>query len=385
MKKYLIALAVLASTGAFAQSTVTLYGTVDAAYTKYTANNGVSKTGLGNSQLGSSLIGFKGSEDLGGGLKAEFKLEGGLANDIGAGKNTNSTNQSNGAATTAGAAVALGGTQGLVFQRYAHVGLVGSAGEVRLGRDYTAAFQWGVASVDPFGTNGPADGTATMLNLGVKNAQATVTNASNMIGYITPVVGGFQAKLQSFYGENASNSALGGKSGDGSSFGVQYNNGPIFLAAAKMTTKGTALAAVAGSSVAANGEYTQAGYSGSYNFGPAKVVFTRAAETLVKLTGKNTNDTNLIGIVIPMGAANFKLAQSTATQNSGVAGAADVKGTLTGFGVDYSLSKRSVVYGTYSRVANKDGATAFSAATSALGTAANFSSTGLAIGMLHRF
>jgi len=378
MKKSLVALAVLAASGAaMAQSSVTLYGTVDAAFTKYTANNGVSKTGLGNSQLGSSFIGFRGSEDLGGGMKAEFKLEGGLANDIGAGKASNSNNQSSGGG-------ALAGAQGLAFGRFSHVGLVGSFGEIRLGRDYTSTFQLGVAAVDPFGFNGPADASQMLLNLGVKNAQATVSGASNMIGYITPNVGGFEAKIQTFYGENASNAALGGKAGDGSSVAVRFSNATTYLSASKMTTKGTVAAATA-TAVAANGDYTQTGYSASYNFGPAKAIFTRAGETLVKAAGKSTNDTNEIGLIVPMGAANFKVAQITSTQNTGVAGAADTKGTLMGVGVDYSLSKRTVAYGTYSRVSNKDGGTTFSAGNSALGTAANYSSTGLAIGVLHRF
>jgi predicted porin len=385
MKKSLVALAVLAASGAaMAQSSVTLYGTVDGAFTKYTANNGVSKTGLGNSQLGSSLIGFRGSEDLGGGMKAEFKLEGGLANDIGAGKASSSNNQSSGGGVTAGAATGLAGSQGLAFARYSHVGLVGSFGEIRLGRDYTSTFQWGVAAVDPFGTNGPADASQMLLNLGTRNLQATTSGASNMIGYITPNVGGFEAKVQTFYGENASNAALGGKSGDGSSVAVRFSNATTYLSASKMTTKG-AVAAATATAVAANGEYTQTGYSASYNFGPAKAIFTRAGETLVKAAGKSTNDSNEIGLIVPMGAANFKVAQTTSTQNTGVAGVADTKGTLMGVGVDYSLSKRTVAYGTYSRVSNKDGGTTFSAGNSALGTAANYSSTGLAIGVLHRF
>jgi len=354
MKKSLVALAVLAASGAvMAQSSVTLYGTVDAGYTKYTANNGVSKTGMGDSQLGSSLIGFRGSEDLGGGMKAEFKLEGGLGNDVGVGKGTNSNNQSSGGGVTAGAATGFAGSQGLAFARYSHVGLVGKFGEIRLGRDYTSTFQWGVAAVDPFGTNGPANASQMLLNLGTRNAQATTTGASNMIGYITPNMGGFEAKVQTFYGENANNAALGGNSGDGSSIAVRYSDAKTYLSASKMTTKGLVAAATA-TTVAANGEYTQTGYSASYNFGPAKAIFTRAGETLVKAAGKSTNDSNEIGLIVPMGAANFKVAQTTSTQNTGVAGAADTKGTLMGVGVDYSLSKRTVVYGTYARVANKE-------------------------------
>ncbi|MEI8326504.1 MAG: porin, partial [Betaproteobacteria bacterium] len=71
MKKTLIALAALAATGAFAQSSVTLYGAVDASF-EHDAGNGLTLNRMNNSNLGSSKLGFKGTEDLGGGLTAVF-------------------------------------------------------------------------------------------------------------------------------------------------------------------------------------------------------------------------------------------------------------------------------------------------------------------------
>jgi predicted porin len=73
-----------------------------------------------------------------------------------------------------------------------------------------------------------------------------------------------------------------------------------------------------------------------------------------------------------------------------VTGAVDNVGTLFGLGADYALSKRTTVYGTYSRVSNTDGANfsaglAGGAAGSTLTSAANPSSTGLAIGVFHAF
>ncbi len=384
----MFALAVLAASGtSFAQSTVTLYGAVDAGWTQY--KSGATKvTGMGNSQLGSSLIGFRGEEDLGGGLKAIFKLEGGLANDSGAGKASNSNNQPSGAGATAGVATGLSGAQGLDFGRYAHVGLAGSFGEVRLGRDYTAAFQMGVAAVDVFGTNGPADASAMMLNLGAANKQATTSGASNMVGYITPKINGFEAKLQAFFGENKSDSTTVGsqaKAGDGTSIAVKYSNGPMMVAYGTQTTKGTVSLAVVGTSLATNGDYEQSGLSASYDLGVAKVVYTNAKESLLKSAGESTNKTNLFGVVVPMGAINFKASYALSTQNTGVAAAADTKATLFGLGADYAFSKRTTAYATYAKVTNKDGGATYSAGNSALSTVANNNSTGFAVGVKHNF
>jgi len=85
MKKSLIALAVMAASGAaMAQSSVTLFGIVDAAYGRV-SGNGTSVTGISNSGINSSRLGFRGEEDLGGGMKAGFWLEGQLYNDVGQG------------------------------------------------------------------------------------------------------------------------------------------------------------------------------------------------------------------------------------------------------------------------------------------------------------
>lgn len=373
MKKTLIALAALAATGAFAQSTVTLYGVLDAAVAKY-SSEGVSKTGLYSSQMGSSLIGFTGSEDLGGGLKANFKLEGGLNNDNGTGNGSLSTNNQ-----ASGIGASQAGAQGLAFNRYSYVGVSGGFGEVRLGRDYTSTFQNVVAAVDPFLTNGPANLLSMAYNLGLKNGQATTTGASNQIGYITPAMGGFNAKVQYFMGENASNlptatNTAGADDGNGYSAQVGYANGPVFASIGQMVTKGTATAT-------ANGDYTQRGLSASYNFGMAKVVYTYANEELIKLAATSTNKTNMLGVVVPFGAANFKASYARSVNNDG---ATDNVGTQLGLGVDYALSKRTVLFGTVARVTN-DTRADYSAGSSALVATGNPTSTGMAFGVKHAF
>ena len=115
MKKSLIALAVLAASGAaMAQSSVTLYGVVDAGVTYINGKDNWSGVTSGNNLT--SRLGFRGTEDLGGGLKANFVLEGGFNLDAGDGN-------SSGAAGT-----------GFEFKRQSTVGLAGNFGEVRLGR-----------------------------------------------------------------------------------------------------------------------------------------------------------------------------------------------------------------------------------------------------------
>ena len=91
MKKSLIALAVLAAAGtASAQSSVTLFGIVDATLA-FGRGDTSDKTQLTNSGYNSSRLGFRGTEDLGGGMSASFWLEAGLSNDNGTGVATNPT------------------------------------------------------------------------------------------------------------------------------------------------------------------------------------------------------------------------------------------------------------------------------------------------------
>ena len=136
MKKSLIALAVLAASGAaMAQSSVTLYGVADAAVTYV---NGLDNwTGLNSGANKTSRLGFRGVEDLGGGLKANFVLEGGFNLDAGDGKSGGATDS------------------GFQFKRQSTVGLAGNFGEVRLGRELTAAYN-ATARYDVFGSVGIA-------------------------------------------------------------------------------------------------------------------------------------------------------------------------------------------------------------------------------------
>lgn len=214
MKKSLTALAVLAATsgGAWAQSSVTLFGTVDATL-KFGRGTVADRNYMGSSGLTSSKLGFRGTEDLGGGMTAGFHLEAGVNNDDGTGAATDANNQ---ALPTPSAPA---GTQGLTFNRRSTVSLSGGFGELRLGRDYTPQFM-NHTVFDPFGTNGAATsftllGSAAVYGATGGSTTGPAVRASNSIGYILPAgLGGFYGQLQYYLGENVSNAA-NKKSGTG--------------------------------------------------------------------------------------------------------------------------------------------------------------------------
>ncbi len=377
MKKTLVALAALAVVGAAsAQSSVTLYGAMDAAFTGVNGDT-ANRIGMLSSGIGSSKLGFTGTEDLGGGLKANFKIEGAVNADSGAGSGTNTNNQAS------GAAAAAAGGQGFTFNRFSYVGLSGGWGEVRLGNDYISTFLIQV-SVDPMGTNGVSDGLRMLAQGARASGQATLANARNAIGYTTPVIaGGLTANVQFWFGENASNGAGAGASdsGNGYALSARYGNGPIFVGLGTQTTRGTA-------SATTTGDFTSSSLAASYDFGMAKVTYTFSREAVNDFAAVGTqltNVTNHLGLVVPFGATNVKAVYARSTFNTGAAGAADTIGTMIGLGADYALSKRTKLYATVARVSN-DGASVFSTGGLAGGmNATGGATTAYMIGAFHAF
>ena len=226
MKKSLVALAVLAATGAYAQSSVTLYGIVEATTdigykrdidtnttintfsasgagltTTSTSASATQKNGMriqdGSDQgTGSSRVGFRGTEDLGGGLKANFLLEMGLRIDDGC------TTLS----ATGGPACDNGGNSlnsgGSTFGRNAWGGLSGVFGEVRLGRQVVGSYTVQSNSWSAGSSNGLYDvgtGTAPLMG-GVR--------FSNAIRYMSPNFGGFTGSVMLAAPETGPSSAV---------------------------------------------------------------------------------------------------------------------------------------------------------------------------------
>ena len=348
MKKSLIALAVLAASGAaMAQSSVTLFGVVDATYA-YGSGSVANKSQLTNSGYNSSRLGFRGVEDLGGGLSASFWLEAGLNNDNGTGGVTNTNNQ---------AATSTGG--GLVFNRRSTVSLNGGFGEVRLGRDFTPQF-WNLTVFDPFGTNGV--GTTQTLNSSLGGP--TTIRASNAIGYFLPGnLGGFYGQAQYYMGENLSNTA-NKKDGNGLAARVGYANGPINAALAFSETKYLA------------GNIKSWNLGGQYDLGMAKIMAHYSED---KISGGNDGKGFLIGGLVPVGAGEIRLAYSTYKVDTI---GADPRTNKIALGYVHNLSKRTALYATYAHVNNKNGA---AQALNGAVTGVNDNSNGYDFGIKHSF
>ncbi|AIY42738.1 Outer membrane protein [Collimonas arenae] len=215
MKKSLIALAVLGviAGAAQAQSSVTIYGIVDTGivYTNPVYNSSTGTTGskfsVNSGVIQGSRLGFKGVEDLGGGLKALFQLEAGFSNDTGA-----LQKDPNGSSA--------------LFRRKSVVGLGGNFGSVLLGRQTDIlddVSQW--TSVQDFG------GVTGNVGHNLDRLEGTRTN--NSIRYNTPDLSGFTGSLIYGFGETA------GQTSSGQSFGLggQYANGPLGLFAAYYQSK----------------------------------------------------------------------------------------------------------------------------------------------------
>ena len=326
---------------------MTLFGVVDAAYAKGTGTVS-SKTQLKNSGYNSSRIGFRGVEDLGGGLKASFWLEAGVNNDDGSGAGTNNNNQAAGATDP----VLNARNQGLTFNRRSTVSVEGNFGEVRLGRDYTPQF-WTETAYDPFGTNGVG------TNIAFNKGGVTGVRASNSIGYLSPSFSGVKVWVQAYMGENASTDAA--KAGDGNAFRVSYDNGPLSLALASSSTK-TGL----------NVKNKTSNIGGSYDLGVAKL-FAQTNKT--KVDGAKDIKGGLFGATAPVGAGTVRVALSSTAKG-------DEKSNQFALGYVYSLSKRTDLYATYASVKNKGGA---AVALNGSTTAANAKSTGYDFGVKHSF
>lgn len=339
MKKSLIAIAVLAASGAaMAQSSVTLYGKVDAWLGVVDTDGQAKQTVVGSGNMAGSRWGMRGSEDLGGGLKANFTLESGIDVDTGA-----------------------AGQGGLLFGRQAWVGLSGGFGDVQVGRvrsashivvgDYNGVFDSAIFSplsqigrVNDNGNRQPA--IATGLNTG------TSLRFNNAISYTSPTMGGFNARVQYALGENKTNAT----SADAAyALNVNYAGGPLKVGAFYQVESCEQATASANATRACTGgnddrKYTFVG--ASYNFGVAvlKGSFGKSQD----IAGRNNADSDeyQIGVDFPVSSAltlsaSYAAASDNQTQSRVASSLATGEVDRKGFGVGakYDLSKRTFLYG----------------------------------------
>jgi len=337
MKKSLLALAALTAFAgvASAQSSVTLFGIVDQSVF-WTKNDNTSLKGVASNQLNSNRLGFRGVEDMGGGLKAGFWLEAGMTNETGA----------------------VGGGNGfgtVMFNRRSTVSLMGNFGEVRIGRDYTPSF-WNYTIFDPFGTNGPG----SMLNLvnPLGGGNVTLVRDNSTVGYFLPAMGGLYGQLQMAAGQG-----LQGQKYQGGRLG--YAAGPLNVAAAYGKTSQTG-AMIDG--------YTDKNIGASYAFGPATLIGQYSKRDYSSLDQK----TWLIAGTYAIGASTLK---ASFTKSNGSSSALQAKQWAVGY--QYDMSKRTALYTTYSSINNDTGA-AMNVGLG-LGSVAGGKSQGLVLGVRHAF
>jgi len=370
MKKSVLALAAL---GAFAgaasaQSSVTMFGVAD--LNVQTVSNDERTYSMGTDGMSSSRLGFRGVEDLGGGLKASFWLEMGLALDTG----RNASIWGNGTTAT--------NSNQLIFNRRSTVSLSNQWGELRLGRDYTATF-WNWTVFDPFGTNGV--GAATNIALGTDlqrglagTTYGTLVRANNMVAYVLPggtqAAAGLYGQVQIAAGEGAAgNKYWGGRIG--------YAAGPFDVAAAYGKTEEL----IVGSNI----DLDAWNIAGSWNFGFMKLsgFFSdmSADGSLNGVSGKAGRQNWYVGVAAPFGQWNLK-ASYGGTNGKDLLDNTDA--SQWAIGVDYNLSKRTALYATWASINNDGNSTngaqfSVSGQSSALTRGNN--STGGQIGVRHSF
>ncbi len=289
MKKTLIALAAVVATGAaFAQSSVTMYGVADIsvgddnvagtkfrAFASNTMNNGTSR------------LGVRGTEDLGGGLKASFNFEQGIS-------------------------LLNGATDANTYQRAAWVELSGGFGALRAGRSLSPTF-FGVAAYELTGT---ANYSALVNQFGFAGAAGGSRNNS-MIAYTTPNMGGLTATIGTVLSGNDASAAAGNQSKY--DLNVIYKSGPLVAAFTYAKVQGV-----------------DKGWSlgGSYNLGAATI-----AASYQDPTGANKGFT--IGASTKAGPVmlTFDIARVTS----------GAKNTDFLLEAKYPLSKRTFAYGAFHR------------------------------------
>jgi predicted porin len=332
MKKSLIALAVLAASGvATAQSTVTLYGLADVyvgTSKEKTTVNGLStslrQNGVDSGGFNTSRFGLKGSEDLGGGLKANFVLEAGF--DISTGAANNYVSPYNFVAPTAANPDGLVQTNA-IFGRQSWVGLSGGFGEIKLGKMWTPYDEVKGSGAGAFDANIFAPANAIWLSNTYQD------RPGNAIYYSTPNFSGFSAAGMYSFGENKGRNAQGLslKAGEIGSVNVQYAGGPVAVALAYQIERQGNLTGTNPNKV----KFTQ--LNGSYDFKAIKLL---AAYGNVKNGSAKANEYQ-IGVDVPVGAVTL----STGIASSKVTGVgADIKSTAFGLAAKYELSKRTFVY-----------------------------------------
>lgn len=338
MKKSLIALAVLAASGAaMAQSSVTLYGIADV-YLASVKTDGLRQSKLESGGVNGSRWGLKGSEDLGGGLKANFQFEQGITLDDGAGTSTSST----------------------AFSRQSWVGLSGNFGAVKLGRMPTPYDDIQGASNGVF--DSALSATQGVFRSGSTTLSSYTVRPNNSMYYQAPTFAGFSGAVSYSLGEDKTTATDATST---TSLNLTYAAGPLAVQFGYQVQD-----IVNATAASADKKYTRLG--ASYNFGiaTAKASYGKVAN-VGNVSGADTTEYQ-VGVDVPVTAALTLSGSYASSEDNTTAG--DAERTGYGLGASYTLSKRTFLYGGYRH-----------AKTDNVAPAADSKTDVFAIGMQHRF
>ncbi|MYM82789.1 porin [Duganella sp. FT50W] len=355
MRKILPALLAVACTGACAQSNVQIYGRLNVGLESL-QNDGTRVARLSNNR---SVLGFNGSEDLGGGTKVIFQIEGTLSPDTGAGSPA---------------------------ARDTRIGLQGQAGTLFAG-NWVTPYNGATAGLDPYYPT-----TAGYMSIMGNGSGASVSNTSdvasfdrrqqNSLHYWTPVWHGLQLRVaQGLSEERPANGAKPSLT----STAVVYEQGPWYATAAYER----------------HHEYQGPGLNDSaaklgagYRFGDTRIALV--AEKLRYETAAGTLERNdrYVSVTHQLGRGVFKLSAGHAGDGTGSAAdgttigfvrkGADTGATHVTAGYDYNLSARSTVYAYYSHLHNqRNGVVDF--AINSLGAQPGATLKGVVLGLRHNF
>jgi predicted porin len=290
---------------------VTVFGVLDVNVRHIDNGAAGSLSSMSSDGLQQSRLGFRGTEDLGGGLQAGFWLESSVSPDTG---QTNPTR---------------------FYHRRSTVSLASdSVGELRLGRDYTGIWL-NALQFDAFTTGIGSSTNVLPPNIGTQAVQ-TLMRADNMVAYFLPRdLGGFYGQVQYAFGENVDSNKYAGAR-------IGYAKGPVDVALAYGETKTTS-----------PGKVKLADLGASYVAGPV-TVFAQFA----KIEFNPWSRTNaVLGAAWAIGPGLIR-ASYTHSNFSGTACPASVKtcddARLLALGYVYYLSKRTALYGTAAFLDNGD-------------------------------
>jgi predicted porin len=393
MKKLLIASAALAMVAgtAQAQSSVTVYGVLDIGVSEVkndttahsngqTTSARISNTGNGDGSLATSRLGFRGTEDLGKGRRANFQLEFDLTD---AGTGGTRGNGASASSTTTGTYAQLGA-------RYSWVGLEDAKlGQLRLGQQETtmhSVFTAGLAG----GANNAAgsiysssDTVNGISDIAARNRPYDVF-VSRAITYISPVVSGVRFEVQS---ANYSSTGTSGNVADLrnslNAASLKYSAGKLNLAAAMQTTK-------VDSSAAANNVTTRdsSAFSANYDFGAVRAFGVYSTDKVTEHNGVTRDGkATELGLQLPMGKTMFwasafegdRKGTGLNAPTSGATGLENQNADVSGYqvGVRNDLSKRTAIYAIYGQQEIKG--------TAAANNKAKVETTGMSVGVRHSF